>query len=174
MSRITQQLNQDSETWRRRDVSDLSLVYLFLDGQHHAARKRTNEKEGVLWAYADGVERCPRQSMANVDNQRAALMLADDFVQPCAVLIVFAAGHSFDVVTMCLDSDGSGDFRIAHREHHVNSMLVAQHIGQRETARHMVHAHCGATVGVNSTAALAGAHSRFSFSSVLRVRRGSL
>ena len=52
VSRVTQQLNQDFESWRRRDLSDLSVVYLFLDGQYHAARQGTDEKEGVLSAYA--------------------------------------------------------------------------------------------------------------------------
>jgi transposase-like protein len=50
VSRVTQQLNQDFETWRRRD--QLPVVYLFLDGQYHAARQGTDEKEGVLSAYA--------------------------------------------------------------------------------------------------------------------------
>ena len=39
VSRVTQQLNQEFETWRRRDLSDRSVVYLFLDGQYHAARQ---------------------------------------------------------------------------------------------------------------------------------------
>jgi transposase-like protein len=52
VSRITQQLNQDFETWRQRDLSDLPVVYVFLDGQYHAARQGTDEKEGVLSAYA--------------------------------------------------------------------------------------------------------------------------
>jgi putative transposase len=52
VSRVTQQLNQEFDTWRRRDLSDLPIVYLFLDGQYHAARQGTNEKEGVLSAYA--------------------------------------------------------------------------------------------------------------------------
>lgn len=52
VSRVTQRLNQDFETWRRRDLSDLPVVYLFLDGQYHAARQGTDEKEGVLSAYA--------------------------------------------------------------------------------------------------------------------------
>jgi len=52
VSRVTQQLNQDFETWRRRDLSDLPVVYVFLDGQYHAARQGTDEKEGVLSAYA--------------------------------------------------------------------------------------------------------------------------
>ena len=52
VSRVTQQLNQDFEVWRRRDLSELSVVYLFLDGQYHAARQGSEEKEGVLSAYA--------------------------------------------------------------------------------------------------------------------------
>jgi putative transposase len=51
VSRVTQQLNQTFETWRRRDLSELPIVYLFLDGQYHAARQGTDEKEGVLSAY---------------------------------------------------------------------------------------------------------------------------
>jgi len=52
VSRITQQLNHDFDTWRKRDLSDLGVVYLFLDGQYHAARQGSDEKEGVLSAYA--------------------------------------------------------------------------------------------------------------------------
>jgi transposase-like protein len=52
VSRITQKLNGDFEAWRKRDLSDLSVLYLFLDGQYHAARQGTDEKEGVLSAYA--------------------------------------------------------------------------------------------------------------------------
>ena len=52
VSRITQQLNGDFEAWRKRDLSDLNVLYLFLDGQYHAARQGTDEKEGVLSAYA--------------------------------------------------------------------------------------------------------------------------
>lgn len=52
MSRVTQHLKQEFEAWRRRDLSELKTVYLFLDGQYHAARQGTDEKEGVLSAYA--------------------------------------------------------------------------------------------------------------------------
>lgn len=52
VSRLTQQLNEDFETWRKRDLSELSVLYLFLDGQYHAARQGSDEKEGVLSAYA--------------------------------------------------------------------------------------------------------------------------
>jgi putative transposase len=50
VSRITQRLTADFDTWRRRDLSELPVVYLFLDGQYHAARQGTDEKEGVLSA----------------------------------------------------------------------------------------------------------------------------
>lgn len=36
----------------KRDLSDLNVVYLFLDGQYHAARQGSSEKEGVFSAYA--------------------------------------------------------------------------------------------------------------------------
>lgn len=52
VSRITQQLTKDFETWRRRELSELPVAYLFLDGQYHAARQGTDEKEGILTAYA--------------------------------------------------------------------------------------------------------------------------
>jgi putative transposase len=52
VSRITQKLNGDFEAWRQRDLSDLNVLYLFLDGQYHATRQGTDEKEGVLSAYA--------------------------------------------------------------------------------------------------------------------------
>jgi transposase-like protein len=52
VSRITQQLAHDFDAWRRRDLSALAVVYLFLDGQYHAARQGTDEKEGVLTAFA--------------------------------------------------------------------------------------------------------------------------
>lgn len=52
VSRITQQLNADFEAWRKRDLSELGVLYLFLDGQYHAARQGTDEKEGVFSAYA--------------------------------------------------------------------------------------------------------------------------
>jgi putative transposase len=52
VSRITTRLNADFEEWKKRDLSELKVVYLFLDGQYHAARQGTEEKEGVLSAFA--------------------------------------------------------------------------------------------------------------------------
>ncbi len=52
VSRATQTLQADFDAWRKRDLSDLPVVYLFLDGQYHAVRPDTREKEGLLAAYA--------------------------------------------------------------------------------------------------------------------------
>jgi transposase-like protein len=49
---VTQKLNQEFDVWKKRDLSELKVVYLFLDGQYHAARQGSSEKEGVLSAYA--------------------------------------------------------------------------------------------------------------------------
>jgi transposase-like protein len=52
VSRVTQKLSQEFDAWRKRELSELKVVYLFLDGQYHAARQGHSEKEGVLSAYA--------------------------------------------------------------------------------------------------------------------------
>lgn len=51
VSRITAHLQQDFDVWRRRDLSQLRVVYLFLDAIYLALRQGTNEKEGILCAY---------------------------------------------------------------------------------------------------------------------------
>jgi len=50
--RVTAQLQAEFDAWRTRDLSDLKVLYLFLDGQFHAARSESEEKEGILAAYA--------------------------------------------------------------------------------------------------------------------------
>jgi len=51
-SRATATLQADFDTWRTRDLSELKVLYLFLDGQFHAVRSESTEKEGILAAYA--------------------------------------------------------------------------------------------------------------------------
>lgn len=51
VSRITAQLQQDFDAWRKRDLSQLRVVYLFLDAIYLALRQGTKEKEGILCAY---------------------------------------------------------------------------------------------------------------------------
>jgi len=51
VSRIAYQLQADFDAWRKRDLSGLRVVYLFLDAIYLALRQGTDEKEGVLCAY---------------------------------------------------------------------------------------------------------------------------
>jgi transposase-like protein len=51
VSRITRHLQQDFDTWRKRDLSDPEILYLFLDAVYLPLRQGTHEKEGVLCAY---------------------------------------------------------------------------------------------------------------------------
>lgn len=52
VSRATARRQADFDRWRTRDLSDLKILSLFLDGQFHAARSGTSDKEGILAAYA--------------------------------------------------------------------------------------------------------------------------
>jgi putative transposase len=52
VSRVTRCLQKDFDTWRKRDLSELKVLYLFLDAVYLALRQGTREKEGVLCAYA--------------------------------------------------------------------------------------------------------------------------
>jgi transposase-like protein len=51
VSRITSRLQKDFDNWRKRDLSQLKVVYLFLDAIYLALRQGTKEKEGILYAY---------------------------------------------------------------------------------------------------------------------------
>jgi transposase-like protein len=52
VSRVTSQLQKDFDEWRKRDLSDLRLVYLFLDAIYLAVRQGVGrEKEAVMCAY---------------------------------------------------------------------------------------------------------------------------
>jgi transposase-like protein len=51
VSRIASRLQADFDSWRKRDLSGLRMVYLFLDAIYVALRQGMEEKEGVLCAY---------------------------------------------------------------------------------------------------------------------------
>lgn len=51
VSEITEKLKGEFEAWRKRDLSDLKIVYLFLDAIYLPVRQGSDEKEGVLCAY---------------------------------------------------------------------------------------------------------------------------
>ncbi|HSB78784.1 MAG TPA: IS256 family transposase [Candidatus Methylomirabilis sp.] len=52
VSRATQALQAEFDAWRTRDLSELTSLSLFLDGQFQAARAESTAKEGILGAYA--------------------------------------------------------------------------------------------------------------------------
>lgn len=51
VSRITRRLQQDFDTWKKRDLSGLKVLYLFLDAIYLPLRQGVKEKEGVLCDY---------------------------------------------------------------------------------------------------------------------------
>jgi len=51
VSRITRRLQDDFDTWRKRDLSGIRILYLFLDAVYLPLRQGVKEKEGVLCAY---------------------------------------------------------------------------------------------------------------------------
>jgi transposase-like protein len=51
VSKITEHLYEELDSWKKRDLSVHKIIYLFLDGIYLAMRQGTSEKEGVLCAY---------------------------------------------------------------------------------------------------------------------------
>jgi len=52
VSRLGKELQVEFDRWRSRDLSELAVVYLFLDACYLPVRQGTREKEGILCAYA--------------------------------------------------------------------------------------------------------------------------
>lgn len=50
-SEVSKVLGKEFDQWRKRDLADLKLLYLFLDAVFLPVRRGTKEKEGVLAAY---------------------------------------------------------------------------------------------------------------------------
>ena len=51
VSRLNKKLHEEFEAWRRRDLSQEGLVFLYLDGIYAGVRFGTSEKEAVLVAH---------------------------------------------------------------------------------------------------------------------------
>jgi len=51
VSKIAQRLNVDFNVWRKRDLSNLKVIYLFLDGIYLPVRQGTDKQEAVLGCY---------------------------------------------------------------------------------------------------------------------------
>jgi len=97
VSKITEHLWDDFDTWRKRDLSGLKIVYLFLDGIYLAMRQGTDEKEGVLCAYA-----------ITSDGQKILLHLALGQRESCKLLRCFLLKRQRNVrnVSRCGNSGG--------------------------------------------------------------------
>jgi transposase-like protein len=52
VSRITERLREEYRTWKKRDLSELKIAYLFIDAIRLGMRMQTGRKEAVLIAYA--------------------------------------------------------------------------------------------------------------------------
>ena len=51
VSEISEKLKKELDAWRKRDLSELKVIYLFLDAIYLAVRQGSEEQEGVLCAY---------------------------------------------------------------------------------------------------------------------------
>ncbi len=52
VSEVTERLQEEYESFQRRDLSGLAVEYLFLDGLYEALRRSGNLREGILVAWA--------------------------------------------------------------------------------------------------------------------------
>ncbi len=52
ISRANKKLHDQFKAWKRRDLSDKKVMYLFLDGVNERVRFGSSEKEGILVAHA--------------------------------------------------------------------------------------------------------------------------
>ena len=50
-SRVAQQIYEDFETWRKRSLAGVDLLYLFVDGMHLKLDPERDQKQPVLLAY---------------------------------------------------------------------------------------------------------------------------
>lgn len=72
--RITEKIVEEFNQWKRRDLSELKIVYLIIDGIRLAVRARTREKEAVLVAWGfleDGSRELIGVSLGNQESYSA-------------------------------------------------------------------------------------------------------
>ncbi len=83
VSRIASELQADFDSWRKRDLSELKLVYLFLDAIYLPLRQGTGEKEGILCAYGileNGKKVLLHLALGSRENYEAWLCFLRDMV----------------------------------------------------------------------------------------------
>ena len=80
---MASQLQADFDNWRKRDLSGLKVVYLFLDAIYLPLRQGTEEKEGVLCAYGileDGKKVLLHLALGSRESYEAWLAFLHDMV----------------------------------------------------------------------------------------------
>lgn len=71
VSMINQSLQREYEEFSTRDLSDLDVVYLFVDGVYESMRKQKSRKEAILCAWeilSDGTKQMLHLSLGNKEN----------------------------------------------------------------------------------------------------------
>jgi len=84
VSKITEHLVEEFDTWRKRDLSRHKIIYLFLDGKYLAMRQGTDEKEGVLCAYgitSDGKKILLHLDLGEKESYSAWLSFLHDMIE---------------------------------------------------------------------------------------------
>ena len=84
VARISGRIVEEFRQWRRRDLSELAVVYLFLDGIRMGVRAGTKEKEAVLVAWAfleDGSRELLSVSLGNRESHASWQGFLEDLVK---------------------------------------------------------------------------------------------
>ena len=82
--RISGKIVEEFNSWKERDLSNLEVVYLILDGTRLGVRGGTKEKEAVLVAWAfleDGSRKLLSVSLGNQESSSAWKGFLDDMVR---------------------------------------------------------------------------------------------
>lgn len=82
--RITNKVVEEFNSWKKRDLSELKVVYLILDGTRLAVRANTKEKEAVLVAWAfleDGRLELLSVSLGNQESYSAWKGFLEDMIK---------------------------------------------------------------------------------------------
>jgi len=84
VSKITEHLYEELDSWKKRDLSVHKIIYLFLDGIYLAMRQGTSEKEGVLCAYgitSDGKKILLHLSLGEKESYSAWLSFLHEMIE---------------------------------------------------------------------------------------------
>lgn len=84
VSKISSVLSTEFDTWRKRELGNLKVIYLFLDAIYLPVRQESDEKEGVLCAYGileDGKKILLHLALGNRESFDAWLAFLHEMVE---------------------------------------------------------------------------------------------